>query len=1359
MAILNATWLGSQAYTFAYSGINARWGSHALHIDVQPIKAPDMGSVSTLRKGMIYPSAFDALAFGRVPTISKPKQYVQASAYLNVTWQGANPYASSQSTVSGGWSSVTYIYPAGIDDGGLGNHQLRLGQQFINPHGFASSVVGQGYALHYWEYANPQWILDASWVGKGVYSPPSHTIDGAWLKPSVSSHVAVIGINDTAFGQVRFSNGFEYVKPLGFKSDIFGTANISNKARLLHPSGILPIAPSVPKVEGLINILRPSGFVSQLFGTPRIYNFRQYLRLTGYNAQLFGTAFMGGGVKSIYPTGLNSLLISAPKVVNTRANQTINLNTRGIAPIAPPLPNVSPRILYPKGILAWSFGTATVRRNPSPKGFTTDHYGTAWVSHSPRYLKPDFVQAFESGYAKVFDPTQYIRHADSPHIPGGIFGDIAIRNKRRVIQVPGTEQAQYGDWSNIFSNLIVVHAQSYDHALFGNNVIFNKTPSVIPKTWNSQTFGLTFVSERIRRINARGFGLAEIDRFGRHVLTKPPELFPRGLFSQAFGTTTISNRRRDIFAGGMNTLAFSQESTVWFRYRYVQPTGIKEAALGNAKIEHGLRTVLQIGSDIARIGTPTVWFRVRSITASSIFKDFESNHQVGGTQFIQLKGFIASLFGERIVPEVQAIYTTGFNSQGFSEKNQIELHTRWVRTTGFATAGQQPSERYGTARVWNKRQYVQHVYDSGDGLNPPGFGQWTAIQNRNRVIGAIGFNSLRVGYHQIDNHARPLLTFGLDQSRIGQAMIADRIRHLKIQGMDAPYISGWGRVFNAAAQIVMRGDSHNTWGKPSVINTRREYRWVGAFESMLFGAPMVAFRIRKLAIESRYSIGPIYLPIPKVHLHTRYIDPLGINSMVFGGINLHIKWNTFTPRWTHRELFGDAIVRNRTPELKQRGNNSEVFGVASLRTQWRPLPMDGYGAELWGRANIAYRDRSISINGFNAFKFGLHKVIKTGAPPYSLQNINLDWAGEGEHPEGFDGNGIEIPKNQVPPPNVKSNVLFTEGFVATLFGSHHIQSNGILVYPGIQEMTIGEPTVTLKNRVIEVPTMGDLLQLEYVKPRLSPHTIYAVNNAPSQAIKNHPTKAAINYINEHGAEGPPGEIFGRVRVTLQHRKIVMYGQNQLGMGQPELFLRKRYITPIGFLSFRMGWHHCLDGSPQTIVQYDSEDQALFGETVVKINYKGPQYLKLSGFNASVFGANKIEFFNRAIYPKGYEATLMGRRVSGDTPYKPQALWVGRPMPTIPDGFNAEIFGSTTISLRVRDITSVGFDSFISEMDISNFKGRMKVELVKKPIVIEPKEVFTQAFVNTGYGVPDIRLKTHYIRPDGNSDQFRKGGLI
>lgn len=1116
------------------------------------------------------------------------------------------------------------------------------------------------------------------------------------------------------------------------------------------------------KIENVKKDINPKSFVATIFGVTEIYNLKKIVNLQnpsrGIYSAKYGTMFMGGGVKTITVSGFSATAIPSPKVVNTRANQTVNLHSpsRGIAPIAPPNPNVSPRILYPRGILGWSFGTPWVQRNPSPKGFVTDSYGTAWVSHSPRYLKPDFVKAFESGYAKIFDPTQYIRHADSPHIPGGIFGDIGVFNQRRLMNVLGTDQSLYGDWSNVYSNLIKVGVQSFDAALFGDNVIWNKTPSVIPKTWDNTEFGLGFVSDRIRRVNARGFGITEIDRFGRHVLTKPPELFPRTFLSQVFGQTTISNRRRFIFAGALDSLVFKSDITVWFRYRHLNPVGIKEIEPGKPKIEHGLRTLLQKGSDISLVSTPTVWFKVRSILAPSIYREFETRHTVGGTQFIKPDGYVASLFGTRIVPENQGIYGTGFNAQGFTENHRIELHTRWVRATGFLTFGIQTSDRYGTASVWNKRQYIQHNYDSGDGLNPGAFGQWTSIVNRNREIKVSGFNASRLGYTLIDNKARPLLPSGKDHSMIGSAMIADRVRYLKPQGMESPYLSGWGRVHNTAFVIAPLAGKHDQWGKPTVVNTRREYRWIGAFESMQFGNPMIAFRIRKLSIESRYSIAPIYMPLPKVDLYTRYIDPPGPDLSAFGGPSLHIKWNTFTPRWTHRELFGDPSVRNLTPELRQRGNNSEEFGHAGVKLYKQYLSIDGYGSELLGKTIISYRDRSMSITGRNYMAFGLHKVVKTGAPPYSLQQITLDWDGEGPRPDDYSGKGIEPPERQVSIPTLKTNVIFTEGFVATRFGNHHAQSNGILLESGIQEFSIGNHFVGLKNRTIQVPTLGDLLEIEETRPRVSPHTIYAVMEAPAQAIKNHPS-SRLHFVNSDGGNRQPGEVFGWVTVTNRHRTIRPSGSAlNLAVSEPRVQLRKRYIKPQPFNSFRMGWHYCSDGSPQHIEQYDSENMQAFGHSSIVALYYGPQNIRAGGLNANLFGVNRIEHFHRIVRAVGSNMLLMGAGRSGDTPYKPQGLWVGEPKPTIPKGFNAEVFGDTRISLRVRDVTAVGFDSFISEMDISNFKGRMKVTLVKKPVVIEPKEIKAESFGITAYGVPNIRLKTHYIRPDGNSDQYRKG---
>lgn len=1152
-------------------------------------------------------------------------------------------------------------------------------------------------------------------------------------EPSPTKYIGPISFVSESFGSTRFLFTL-FAKPSGFNVNGFGSLSIKNRNQ----------------------DIKVSSSVFSAYGRPTIYNLRQYVRFGGMYTAVFGTAYMQGGVKFVNSYGLNALAFPTPKVVNTRADQYVDLRSpsRGIAPPTIDRPNVSPQILYPFGILPGPFGTAWVQRNPSPKGFTTDSYGNAWISHSPRYLTPFKVEAFLSGYAKVFDPKQRIYHEGSPHIPGGIFGDIAIKNTRRIVNVPGSDQSLYGDWSEIRSNLSTAGVQSFDANIFGTTEIRNKTPSVIPGAWDSATFGNTFISDRIRRINARGIDWPESQRFGKHVITKPPEIKLAGFNAMRFGEPWVSNKTREIPPPGMNTLRFS-EPLVWFRYRHLSATGIGIPGFAQPKVEHGLRFILGRGDSHLRFGSPTVWFKVRKLIPSSIYREFESKHLIGGTQHIRHSGFVATQFGERIVPENHAVYPLGFNGQAFSEKNQIELHTRWVRATGFLTFGTQTSDRYGTARAWNKRQYIQHNYDSGDGLNPGGFGQWNAIANRNREMKVSGFDAARFGYHQIDNNARPLLPLSFMPGVFGTAMIADRIRRLRLEGMEAPYMSAWGRVHNAAFVIAPISGKHDQYGHPTVVNTRREYRWVGAFESMLFGQAMVAFRIRKLSIESRYGINPIYMPLPKVELRTRYIEPIGIDRDAYGGPSLYIKWNILTTRWTHRELFGDAFVKNLTPELKQRGANSEEFGKPSSRLQWDKYPVEGFGNEIFGRQLIAFRDRSMMVSGFNAFNFGRVTVTKTGAPPYSLQTITLDWDGEDARPEDFEGQGIGVPRGQVSNPSLKTNVIFASGFVATSFGSHHAQSNGILVEPGIQQFAIGNHSVGLKNRTVAVAAIPP--NTEVGRPRLNPHTIYAVMESSEQARRNHPDVAPLHYVNSDRGTRHPGEVFGWTTITLRHRTVGMFGINQSTVERPTVALKRRYIQPNGIQSFRMGWHFLSDGSPRELQQFDSSNNALYGRPTVTSPYFGPRYIRPGGFNAVAFGNNWIEHFHRTVKANGFNSLAMGARRSGDTPYKPQGLWIGPQMPTIPKGFASELFGTTWISNKVRDISADGFDSLSNDWDISNFGQRLKVTKVKRPVIIEQKEVTPLPFSHTAYGVPNIRLKVHYIRPDGNSDQYRKGG--
>lgn len=134
----------------------------------------------------------------------------------------------------------------------------------------------------------------------------------------------------------------------------------------------------------------------------------------------------------------------------------------------------------------------------------------------------------------------------------------------------------------------------------------------------------------------------------------------------------------------------------------------------------------------------------------------------------------------------------------------------------------------------------------------------------------------------------------------------------------------------------------------------------------------------------------------------------------------------------------------------------------------------------------------------------------------------------------------------------------------------------------------------------------------------------------------------------------------------------------------------------------------------------------------------------------------IDFFNRTIKAVGHSHLEMGTRKSGDTPFMWQGLRVGELIKGNYGGFENEVFGNTFISLKVRNVEAQGFESFVMEYDYTQFDQRMRVvrqELPKPKLLIKPVGVDALLLA-----VPNIKPAVHYIRPDGNADQFRKGAF-
>lgn len=1141
------------------------------------------------------------------------------------------------------------------------------------------------------------------------------------------------GIHPGPFGATGIQTLTNSVRATGFRSDEFGAAHLRNTGVAVRPGAIGPAA----------------------LGTPYIWNLLQFLRASGFDASAAGKAFVSGGVKAVTPAGLAAPSMSSPLVINTTANQSAR--PRGIEPPKIDGPSVSPRTLFAYGVAPGGYGIALVQRNPAPSGFDGLLLGLPTIEQRTKYLSPAGIEAGEGGFPRAFDPT--LKLFVSSVLQAGVFGDTRIANRSMFVRVPGSDFLELSPWAYLENTRRPLLVAGQDCAAFGNALIANKSPSIAPLGFNALVGPLGVgIGYDTRHVEPRG---VDFLRLGAPALTKTPEIAPRG-FAGAAGMPTIWPRVRVLEALGRDAQVFGKPS-VWFRYRFVAGQGFDAGIYGNPVVERVRRELLARGSQHSAHGAVLVENADRTLAPPSIWNNFAHSHMVGGLRYLRPPGFDAARFGSRIIPEIQPLYPLGF----VAPFGIPALRSSWqIVAPPSITTGVQPADRWGAARAWNLLQYITLQFDPDSALNPPTWPQWTRVENRNRTIRTSGEQAARIGMAQIDNKARPLLPTGIEApgAALGylSGLVAYRVRPLRLEGLEAPYLSSWGRIHNSAAVLHPRASDLSLWGAPTVENTRRRFERIGGFDAAWCGYPMVAERVRTLSFEGRYTIAPPAIRLPGVKLHTRYVDGVGVDTSGIGWASLSIHWTLITPRWTLQNLYGSPAVRNLTPELGTKGRTTEEFGDQLVRLQWRPVAPDGAGTQLFGRTVIAYRDRSVSVAGLRAWAFGDRlTVVKTGAPPYSMQSINLD----GEWQDGRQiepGHGIGPPEDakseHVGRPTINQHVIYPEQKdPSTEFGSPRVTANSIRVEPGYSEHLIGEPFVGNRVRQIGVKSIKESSTAGW--PRLSPHTIYAVVEAPYQAQLNHPLGGIKQRHYVNGYLRDPGITPGNPSVTLRDRVILTtYRQVQWiegETGRPRLTLKRHYIEPRGFATFRSGWH-TFPGDQQ-IVLFGSIDPPALGQARLdRLDPPGPRHARPTGFISQAFGNAAIDLLHRRIRPTGLYATLMGTGKSGDRPFMWQGLRVGPHVPNIAGGFQCDMHGEPLVSYRVREAAAQGFDAFLCEYQLEAFDRRMRVtrrEPYRPPTPLAPAGIEAAT-----YGTPDARPALHFIRPDGNADQYRKGAF-
>lgn len=1142
-------------------------------------------------------------------------------------------------------------------------------------------------------------------------------------------------INGYVSGAALVENKTNYLSAVGLDASIkTGNPVINNYVTPVFTTGVpSDVVVGRPVVVNYSKNLYPKTWVSGSFSKPVIYNLTQYQPLRGINSAEYGKPALLGGVWYLNVRGYDASSIGKLQLLNTTANQ--EAKPKGINELAIGATTVSPRILYAKGFSTLTVGAPDVRTPVLfPTGINNEIHGLQTVWFHTRLIAPNGIESHQSGYGYVYDPTQFIQTPSL--ITSAIFGDTAIKNLSVFVRVPAINDGSFSDYSSVTNSDRLYAPKGIDSLSIGDSVIFNKTPQIFTDSIVAGVFGLSAIAYRIRSISVTGFDLSAM---GRADVTKSPELTPKSINPPNFGTNIVWHKVRTIRPLGFDSAKLTQP-TAWFRYRYISPkTKDQSSTFASPILTHNLREVIASGKPNDSYGRAWVSQGTRTLSVSSIDEVKTTNHLVGRHQSIEPAGYVATLFGERIIPEARGLYPLGFREQwGLAA---VGLWIRRLNANGFLTIGSADSDRFGQTDFYNLTQYIQQDFDVGSGLVPPAWSEWTLIESRNKQLNATGHASQRFGYSQVDNNAAALLPASIEPPAPvypENSMISHAIRPIPLIGIEPPPVSNWSAVYNAADVLLPTGFIQLETGTPTIVNTRRYYNGVGRFESLEFGDQMIAYRIRTLDVESRYSIAPPQIELPVVDLYTRYIELRGYEATGHGLPALSIHFNIIETRWAHRDQHGTPKLHNVTPEVMPWGTSVEEHGIASVRTEWREVKALGDTATLFGAIVIADTTRKIEpLNWLSSVHSRFHKVVRLGAAPYATQQIRLD--------EKFDG---------IKPPlmgaaGVNQNVIYARSFDASIFGDIKTHSNNITPIGVNIDGVSNDMTVRNKNNFVSPAGITASL-VEFGKPRLSPYTIWATTEVPQQAVVNHGNTRFTRF-REGG--------FGRLGVEGTIRGITTRSfESSSRFGKPRLDLRLRIIYPESFRRSGFGLPS-IPFTPQEILLREGIYKEVWGKVLIahKVIPK-PDEIKPKGLDSFSAVGHAVENHLRYINTGGFVSEKMGTKLSGDKPYMWQGLRVGELVPTSIGGTDTSQYGTAWVSLKIREVSAIGFNAFISEYDITSFKERLRVENADKklPALMTINPVGLPSALDIGY--QEIKLGQHYIRPDGNSDQFRKGGF-
>ena len=611
----------------------------------------------------------------------------------------------------------------------------------------------------------------------------------------------------------------------------------------------------------------------------------------------------------------------------------------------------------------------------------------------------------------------------------------------------------------------------------------------------------------------------------------------------------------------------------------------------------------------------------------------------------------------------------------------------------------------------------------------------------------------------IRNNADPVKPVGTDMTLWGAGtFIAHRSRTVQPQGWDSFYNERYTVVWNKAVAIGPAGiGDASIFGRPDpVANLNREVKHHSGWLGPEWGVPFIAFARRFITPSLFYDVPA---SLPEVRYNPFPIAPAGIPWQgQVGGHDVRIFLRQAFPKSANVHSVpwvGEPIVQNRNITVGPYGYDQSLFGRPDIQNLVRYVAPVWTSSSYSTLPLIVFRTRTVYPSPISVPTFPvLHRIRKDSPDPPSQQRVLLNNRDEaGNERDGF---GISPPG--MPSPVLKMATIYPEGIDASAkFGVHEIHTNNIIVRFIFEDGLVGTPRLTLIATQFVRP-QGWANNTEISNgARMTPWNIYAPSgdqmpggytpiNYSAHFIRSEVEFGWATVTNQNRTIGPvPGRradgspwfdsfpMFGAATFTLRRQYVYPTGIRSLRFGQVIFLNVPQYVdlddemNPQGIApSTRWGAanvHYPIVppdptkrvypiGSVMTLIP-TSHRVELFNREVAPqgIPHRGnpqqnlttPWGTPLVGYPRrytigmgvqTLWGSNLIEFKNRPVYPVGWNNCSLEDGNFDDYRFPMKVIRVNPPV-RVPAIQSGPVFGSCTVSQRVRTVYARGVDSYNS----------------------------------------------------------------